>query len=618
MSDIQNISLRHLELSPLNVRQVRTKEAITAMAASILAQGLLQNLHVHTQAKGGYAVVIGGTRLEAMKLLLKEKKITEDFQVACEVHAENDPKLAELSLSENVVRSSMHPADEFDGFANLAVEGQGPEEIGARFGKTAKYVQQRMKLASLSPKLLKALRADEINMDQAMAFTLTDSHKTQDRVWKELPAWARQRGDSEAIRNALTNQHIEADSKLATFIGLDTYEQSGGAILRDLFAEEGTGWLINTDLVNRIVEEKLSEAAEAVKAEGWKWVRHAPGFSYEDTQKDGRLYPTNAEPTAEAQAELEKLQAEADSIMESHGEEPEEPEIYAKLEQLGARMEELREGPQVWTAEQKAASGVYVSIGHNGELHIQRGVVKPEDKAAARKLGGSAANGTADKPAKPKGGLPASLMAELTSFKTVAAQVVAMDDPKSALLAVTHALAIQQLYKYPGNHSSLLITAKKPSFGLATNELIDKSPVGKARDAKLKAIQKKLPKKPEDLWAWLLKQTPSAVNQVLSAAFATTIDLVQVNGSEATQSAGELTTALKLDMAQHWQATAENYFTRVPKKLLLEELGTAVSAATKRQLEPMKRDAMAKAITTELKNRKWLPPILRAGKPGVA
>src|ERR1700733_627132 len=144
MPEIQNIALRHLTLSPLNVRKIRTKEAIADMAASILAQGLLQNLHVHTQASGGYGVVIGGTRLEAMKLLLKEKKITEDFQVACDVHAENDPKLAELSLSENVMRSQMHPADEFDAFSKLVGEGRGPDEIGARFGKTARYVQQRM------------------------------------------------------------------------------------------------------------------------------------------------------------------------------------------------------------------------------------------------------------------------------------------------------------------------------------------------------------------------------------------------------------------------------------------------------------------------------------------
>jgi ParB family chromosome partitioning protein len=181
MSNIQNIALRHLALSPLNVRKVRTKEAIADMAASILANGLLQNLHVHTQANGGYGVVIGGTRLEAMKLLLKEKKITEDFQVPCEVHPENDTKLAELSLSENVIRSQMHFIDEFEAYAALAKQGHGPEDIGARFGKTGRYVQQRMKLASISPKLLALGRKDEISLDMLMAFTLSPRTITSGR-----------------------------------------------------------------------------------------------------------------------------------------------------------------------------------------------------------------------------------------------------------------------------------------------------------------------------------------------------------------------------------------------------------------------------------------------------
>ena len=85
MPDIQNISLRHLVLSPLNVRKTRTKENIEQMAASILSQGLLQNLRVHTQEEGSYGVVIGGTRLAALQLLLKQKKITEDYQVPCDV-----------------------------------------------------------------------------------------------------------------------------------------------------------------------------------------------------------------------------------------------------------------------------------------------------------------------------------------------------------------------------------------------------------------------------------------------------------------------------------------------------------------------------------------------------
>jgi ParB family chromosome partitioning protein len=612
MPDIQNIALRHLVLSPLNVRKTRTKENIEQMAASILSQGLLQNLRVHTQEQGSYAVVIGGTRLAALQLLLKQKKITEDYQVACEVRPANDPTLLEASLSENMIRSSMHPADEFDAFKALADEGHGPETVAARFGQTATYVKQRLRLAGVSPKLLKVFRAGEMTLDEVMAFTISDDHKSQERCWKDLPKWARQRGDGDQIRKMLTAEHVASDSKLAVFVG-DAYEKAKGGILPDLFAEEGAPvFLTDPELLNRIVEEKLSEAAEAVKAEGWKWVRHAPNFSYEETSKDGRLHPAYVEPTAEAQAELEKLQAESDEIMEAEGEEPEDPEIYAKLEQLGERMDVLREGERIWTDEQKTASGVYVSISHDGELHILRGVVKPEDKAAARKLDGAAGQPGDDKPAKPKGGLPASLIAELTSHKTKAAQLVLSSNAAVALRAVTHALAIRLLYdRDTDTHTSLRINANEPTFPFAIREQIDKSATGKKLDAVETAWRKKLPKEPDLLWAWIEKQPKATVESLLAVCAALTVDVVQVNGNEAKASSNHLTTAIKLDMSQFWTASAENYFTCVPKKLLLEELGTAVSAATKRQIEAMKRADAAKAITTELKGRKWLPPIMK-------
>jgi hypothetical protein len=35
------------------------------------------------------------------------------------------------------------------------------------------------------PKLMKAFRADKLNLDQLMAFTLVDDHKVQEKVWRD-------------------------------------------------------------------------------------------------------------------------------------------------------------------------------------------------------------------------------------------------------------------------------------------------------------------------------------------------------------------------------------------------------------------------------------------------
>ena len=68
-----------------------------------------------------------------------------------------------VSLAENIMRLPMHPADQYDAFKALVDQGKGPEEIAARFGCSPAVIQQRLKLAGVSPSLLDALpeRGDE-------------------------------------------------------------------------------------------------------------------------------------------------------------------------------------------------------------------------------------------------------------------------------------------------------------------------------------------------------------------------------------------------------------------------------------------------------------------------
>ena len=96
------------------------------------------------------------------------------------------------------MREAMHPADQFDAFKKLADEGKGEEEIAARFGVTPQVVRQRLKLAVVSPKLLALYRKAEITLDCLMAFTVSDDHKQQEKVWKALPDYARGRNPAKS------------------------------------------------------------------------------------------------------------------------------------------------------------------------------------------------------------------------------------------------------------------------------------------------------------------------------------------------------------------------------------------------------------------------------------
>ena len=117
--------------------------------------------------------------------------------------------------------------------------GNGPEDIAARFGVTPPVVRQRLKLAAVSPKLIALYRKGDMTLDCLMAFTVSDDHKQQEKVWKALPGHGG--SDPDHIRDALTEEHIDADSKLAHFVGIEAYEAAGGAVLRDLFDDGNAG-----------------------------------------------------------------------------------------------------------------------------------------------------------------------------------------------------------------------------------------------------------------------------------------------------------------------------------------------------------------------------------------
>ena len=186
------IPLNKLKKSPRNARKTPHGEAeIEAYAASIAAKGILQNLVVEPergdegQPTGFYFVTIGEGRRLAQLLRVKRKQINKTEGIRCVIDTANDP--FEISLDENVTRTAMHSADQFEAFRELAeTRGWGAGEIAARFGVTAQVVKQRMHLGAVSPKLMQVYRDGELTLDQLMAFAITEDHTRQEQAYESL------------------------------------------------------------------------------------------------------------------------------------------------------------------------------------------------------------------------------------------------------------------------------------------------------------------------------------------------------------------------------------------------------------------------------------------------
>src|SRR3546814_12316088 len=80
--------------------------------------------------------------------------------------------------------------------------------------------------------------------------------------------------------------------------------------MRDLFQADDGGWLQDVGLLDRLVAEKLKTEAEAIAAEGWRWLEVAVSFPYDAVRGLREVPGTPVDLTLEEPATLEALTAE--------------------------------------------------------------------------------------------------------------------------------------------------------------------------------------------------------------------------------------------------------------------------------------------------------------------
>ena len=259
------IPLNRLKKSPRNARKTpHAASDIEALAASTREKGILQPPVVEPERRpdgqptGYYLVTIGEGRRLSQRLRARRKEIKTTEPIRCVIDTAHDA--FEISLDENVTRFAMHPADQFEAFRELAqTKGLSAEEIGARFGVAATVVRRRLRLGAVSPKLMAAYRADDLTLDQLMAFAVSEDHARQEQVWSDL---SYNRSPS-FIRRLMTEHEVEASDRRARFVGAEAYQAAGGRLRCDLFSEEGTGWFEDATLLDRLSLDKLTAEAEA-------------------------------------------------------------------------------------------------------------------------------------------------------------------------------------------------------------------------------------------------------------------------------------------------------------------------------------------------------------------
>ena len=620
------VPLSRLRPSRRNVRKT-AGPSIEALAASIERVGLLQNLTVTLTVDGGhYEVVAGGRRFAALKLLAKKRRIAKDWDVPCLLVADASARTA--SLTENVQREAMHPADQFEAFAGLVAEGRPVEDIAADFGVTPLVVQRRLKLANVSPRLMADYRADSVSLDQLMALAVTDDPAAQEAAFYDASEWQR---SPAALRQRLTEREIGADHALVRFVGLEAYTTAGGGIRRDLFADdEATGTtLTDAALLERLVREKLEALAEPVRAEGWAWVEAVPHLSPAERQAFQNAPRQRREPTAKEarriavlQGRLDRTDAALEDAYDADDEDKAEA-LHQRREALAAELEAVQSQLSCHAPEVRAMAGVIVTLGRDGSPLMHRGLLREAEAKALRTLDAArqrAANCQtpgdegSDSDRSTTGDAPHGaehlsdrLAQRLSAHRTAALQIEMARQPQVALAALVHALVQQALQ---GGYRNALPLGVRLSLRDRLEDLAPdwpESPAALALRELRQTWADKLPQEPGELFTVLLDKSQEELIQLLALCTAPAVDVVTPRAT-ASQPGAELAQALGLDMAAWWKPTADSYFQHVSKAAILDAVAQLAPNEVPR-LSKLKKTEIAQEAERLAEGSGWMPAV---------
>jgi len=643
LSSGRDIPFNKLVLSQQNVRKIKAGISIEDLAEDIARRGLLTSLNVRPELDGDgnetgiYRIPAGGRRYRALESLVSQKRLSKTAGVPCIVSSGETPEI-EDSLAENIQRVDLHPLDQFRAFQSLREQGQGEEDIAARFFVSVATVRQRLRLASVSPRLLDLYAADEMTLQQVMAFSITNDHVRQEQVWDTvLRAHAQ---EPYYIRRLLTETSVRATDRRAAYVGIEAYEAAGGVVMRDLFDEDNGGWLQDPALLEQLLIEKLKTDAETLKAkEGWKWVEAAFDFPYGHTSGLRRFYGEQAEMT---QAKLDRhdtLRVEYDKLDADYAEaEDYSEETERRLEELGAELDRVNDRPFVFDPEEVARGGAFISLAASGELKIERGFVRSEDEPRVETTDADAAgldgNNSDPMPASSAGGIsvngqavsgePAEddddavrplsdrLVVDLTTTRTVALRNALANDPVIAFIAVLHAFVLKTFYLY-GSDSCLELTLQSARF-TQTPGLGD-TVWAKQIDQRHEAWGQDLPKSPDDLWTFLI--TLDEVSQQALFAHCASLSLNAVTEpwnkrTRAIAHADQVARSIGFDMvAAGWTPTVDSYLGRVTKLHILQAVREAKGDQSAELIGHLKKADMAREAERLMAGSGWLPEPLR-------
>lgn len=177
--DTVALRLDQLRPDPENPRRHFDADKLEAMARSIAARGVIQNLLVRPasplpfddlQYPGEAHVIISGERRwRSARLAAVRGLLPDDFTVTCKIATpEDEAEALETAVVENMQRDDLSHLEQSDAFERLALAGRSNRQIAEAVGRTPEYVQQHRRLQRLDGDQRLEMEAGRLTLHEAL------------------------------------------------------------------------------------------------------------------------------------------------------------------------------------------------------------------------------------------------------------------------------------------------------------------------------------------------------------------------------------------------------------------------------------------------------------------
>ena len=243
-----------------------------------------------------------------------------------------------------------------------------------------------------------------------------------------------------------------------------------------------------------------------------------------------------------------------------------------------------------------------------------RGLLRPDENAAGTNRVAQLVHAQRHRelPPKAKPLHGEKLCKRLTAHRTAAVQIELAQQPTVALAVLMYRMILvvfDDVYGQSYIDHAVRIDVRTSRDALVSNaDDMGESTAWKALEEQRAKWARMLPRRTDELLAWLLQQDSDIMSNLFAFCVAATVD--GISPVDRAHAINEVANTMDVDLTRYWKPTRAGYFEHVSKDRIMSVVGEAVAPQAAGELRGMKKADAAAAAELRMTDSGWLPEVL--------